>query len=863
MHSKHIRKIVISLFISLFLTFQSWATPLPPLELPVEIQQEFIRIYETTDAALPSQLSPMLELFPEYREQLVRYLGVDANLKRQSLVADLANASERERDSWFNRHSNKIIGTSAILAGIAIANSRSDTSSDSKNTKTPDPIKPQIPIPIPIDPAQFRTAEFNANWGNAAIKAEHAYARGATGEGIIVAVVDTGVDIDHMQLANNITPGGDVVRAGGPRMTDMSTHGTHVAGTIAAVRDGQGMHGIAPESQILPVKVFGEDGLNARQNIDRQIEVGVNISNNSWSYITGPVGAERGYTIDDMNDQSRENFRNNVATIYAEAVRSGIIFVFSAGNNGSGNLEAAANPQIMAALPLLAPELQGQWLAVVNIRDNGTISNGSHRCGHAQAWCLAAPGSAVYSTTPGNEYGFKSGTSMAAPHVSGALALLMDLFPTLTPAQITERALVSADKSGIYADSATYGQGLIDLQAASNPIGGLFIEVASGQILSLDEVRMNESPAMGNALMAALSKFDLVLKDDLNAPFVLNAEILQQEQGHKRIDTNSYLQRLEQENNTHQVNTDDGLQLRYSNSNNTSSHSKLGNVQALKALGKDTEISASLNTDTSWSQGLLRMQPLLQNNSMTQAFSNPYLSLDSPASGAGLHWTLDDNWHSAVQVNVSSVSERFDDRSSGKKQHSLQTEWAYHADNGLHASLQLGLLNEQQRLLGSQSDGWIGEGQTNTWFGGVNLSLPLSENWQMFGRYNTGLSQLDGGRWLESGRLRSDSFTVGMFGQSTPQLQYGALVYQPLRLRGGKTSMQLSTRLNADNSVSLDRVNLQLKAEGRHMEYELFMRYELPAWQLSFKGSMLHIVDYQNQPGNNESLLMINAGLQY
>lgn len=73
----------------------------------------------------------------------------------------------------------------------------------------------------------------------------------------------------------------------------------------------------------------------------------------------------------------------------------------------------------------------------------------------------------------------------------------------------------------------------------------------------------------------------------------------------------------------------------------------------------------------------------------------------------------------------------------------------------------------------------------------------------------------------------------------------------------------MPTRLNADNSVSWNKVDMDLKAGGRHMEYELFMRYELPAWQLSFKGSLLHIADYQNQPGNNDNLLLINAGWRY
>lgn len=654
-------------------------------------------------------------------------------------------------------------------------------------------------------------------------------------------------------------------------MTDGNGHGTHVAGTIAAARNGQGMHGVAPDSQILPIKylhdgVAGSETLDTSDALRRQIDLGARISINSWGErVDVAEGGYRSRTLPDLDINQRAYYRDSVATLYREAQQAGLIFVFAAGNNTTGDTSVAGNSSLYAALPVIAPDLQGQWLAVVNIREDGHISDGSHRCGDAQAWCLAAPGSWVYSSVPGDGYGYKSGTSMAAPHVSGALALLMDLFPTLSAEQITERTLVSANKSGIYADSATYGQGLLDLQAASNPIGGLMIEANSGEVMPLDQARLRESPALGNALQAALARVNLVLKDSLDAPFVVNAAALQQEPETRttRIDTGSYLQRLEQEHSSQQLDAGNGLHLRHSAGSQGTGLAALGNVQAWQSLGKDSAISASLNTDTSWSQGLLRMQPTLHNTSMTRAFSNPYLSLDSQASGAGMHWQLDNNWRSAVQVQTSTASERFNDRSSGEQQHSVQTEWAYRADNGLHASVQLGLLNEQQRLLGSQGDAWIGQGQTRTWFSGINLSLPMNEHWQLFGRYNSGLSQLDGGRWLESGRMRSDSFTLGVLAQSSPQLQYGALAYQPLRLRGGKTSLQMPTRLNADNSVSWDKVDMQLKADGRHMEYELFMRYELPAWQLSFKGSLLHIADYQNQPGNNGNLLMINAGWRY
>lgn len=71
-----------------------WATPLPPEELPAEIQSEFIRLYELPDEALAQQLEPTLDIFPEYREDLLRYLAQEASVERQSLLAQWASSAK-------------------------------------------------------------------------------------------------------------------------------------------------------------------------------------------------------------------------------------------------------------------------------------------------------------------------------------------------------------------------------------------------------------------------------------------------------------------------------------------------------------------------------------------------------------------------------------------------------------------------------------------------------------------------------------------------------------------------------------------------------------------------------------------------
>lgn len=161
--AQHSRPALLALAISSGLSTLCWAAPMPPVELPAEIQREFIRIYEMPDAGLPSQLVPMLEIFPEYREQLMRYLSEDASAERQALLADLAEASQEERISWFARRSNQLLLAGSVLAGaIAASQSSGGSSAGSSVATTPqpapvppatNPVQPVPPAPEPAPPA--------------------------------------------------------------------------------------------------------------------------------------------------------------------------------------------------------------------------------------------------------------------------------------------------------------------------------------------------------------------------------------------------------------------------------------------------------------------------------------------------------------------------------------------------------------------------------------------------------------------------------------------------------------------------------------------------------------------------------------
>jgi subtilisin family serine protease len=153
-------------------------------------------------------------------------------------------------------------------------------------------------------------------------------------------------------------------------------------------------------------------------------------------------------------------------------------------------------------MPYYLTELLGHSLAVVSVdSETGVIADSSNRCGVAKDFCLAAPGGNIViayttsATDPGlydstdscvldnSCYAVGGGTSYAAPFVSGGLALLAQHFGNqLGNTEILQRVLMTADKSGIYADQSVYGQGLMDLDAASKPVGSTMVATS----ISLD-----------------------------------------------------------------------------------------------------------------------------------------------------------------------------------------------------------------------------------------------------------------------------------------------------------------------------------------------------------------------------------------
>lgn len=226
------------------------------------------------------------------------------------------------------------------------------------------------------------------DWGHKIIGAEFAQ-KYSQGEGVKVAVLDSGC-ASHVDLDENVLPGAATV-AGCVDWDDKNGHGTHVAGIIAALANNIGVIGVAPKCKIVPIKVLGDNGLgNMKSIVDgvyKAIELKVDII--SMSLGTYKNHPELHKAVREANDK-------------------GIIIVASAGNN----------PNKPITYPAAYPEV----IAVSALDQSGKRAVFAAKGDELDA---SAPGVEVYSTYLNNQYALLSGTSQAAPYISGMCAVLL------------------------------------------------------------------------------------------------------------------------------------------------------------------------------------------------------------------------------------------------------------------------------------------------------------------------------------------------------------------------------------------------------------------------------------------------------
>lgn len=790
-------------------------------------------------------------------------------------------------------------------------------SSNQDNSKPPwNSFADQIQDPSNLNDlaTQFETDEYEAMGALAMINASSAYARGATGAGIAVGVIDSGVYEEHIEFAqgsdNKVEYAGSDYSSGNPRSDDAIGHGTLVAGIIAANRDGTlvssgiNMHGVAFDAGILAYEIplgsgsgpydpldveqinFSDDNYFANRfnTMADQVDI-INLSFGFsgvvTSYTAAQVESAFGLTIDALAQQNKSRSERS-------------IFVFSAGNawneiDDEGNTVDADSPELMPGLPYLFPELKDHMLAVAAVDDKGEIAFYSNRCGVAADYCLVAPGGGdgngngnvetderIWGPTPPDSgaeagvhyYGGAIGTSFAAPVVSGSLALLKQMFPTVGNHELAARLLTTANKTGIYSDSSIYGQGLLDLDAATRPVGAL--GVASGNSLNsgLSDIGANtisvSGAGLGNSLVSALQGHTMALFDQQGFPFLSDASQLVQQS--LPLSAVSRLQHHEQ-----QLSNGTRLQLGKSSSLMTNPGSGLQSDYLALQFGSRPNAYADhqntidrfmgINANPGWFFGVYADAFVTPDQSRDDSsFTAPWLSFarNGWSSGGAMDLGL-----GKLRIGMFEGSQfknsATDDLLTGHSEHHSNGSLLEYAlwSPAFSLNFQRGFISEDDSFLGASFGQNLGQlKNSGTEFFGLNGHVQLNSNWQgIFAVYlGTTESGLGGNGLVENSGLfnldnsvNSNSWSLGL--NSSPDWQtddrLSISLHQPLRVQSGQGSLQLATGRTTDRQVIYETVNFDLQPQGREQQLELLYQFKLGDIRAATR------VEYTYQPHHN------------
>jgi subtilisin family serine protease len=312
------------------------------------------------------------------------------------------------------------------------------------------------------------------------IHAENAWQVTTGNRSVVVGVIDTGIDYRHQDLAANIyrnpreIPGNGIDDDGNGFVDDVrgwdfanddndpdddAGHGTHVAGTIGAVgNNGVGVVGVAWSVSLVPIKFLGADGSGSTSDaiaaIEYATEIGAVITNNSWG------GAP---------------FSQSLSDAIEDAGAAGSLFVAAAGNDAGNDDLVPHYPSGYAAANIVSVAATDRHDLLASFSNYG-----------ASSVDLAAPGVEITSTLPGGQYGLASGTSMAAPHVTGAAALLKSVEPQIGVTELKSRLLTLADPLPSLAGRTVSGGRLNAFLSVSGPE-----TIPPGAVLDLAAVSSN------------------------------------------------------------------------------------------------------------------------------------------------------------------------------------------------------------------------------------------------------------------------------------------------------------------------------------------------------------------------------------
>lgn len=737
-----------------------------------------------------------------------------------------------------NRFSLVVLGISAALVVASCGGGGGNNNPTPPPVVAPPPAPPPDPAPDPDPvppPENFNTTEYRQNYGLGAINAIAAYEDGLSGDGIIVAVIDNGIDqSSDADLASNLSPASTDIIASRNDLFNDDPHGTIVAGVVAAQKNNFGTHGVAYEAEILAIRADSPDFCD----------------DDGCSFLDPDLARAVDYAVAndaDIINLSLAGDAPNTAGLDAaldRAIDAGLIIVFAAGNDAEDDPDRST-------LYALRNEANGQALIVGATDENDAIwvyddpdtlgpDGGSNKAGpNAQGVFVVAPGSEISSGCEGNACWVASGTSMAAPHVAGAAALLLEEFPNLTAREVVEILLSSAQDLGAAGPDAVYGMGLIDLEAALEPIGPMSVTTQGGERIALAEGGIMVSAAFGDALTtspnAVATLGNILATDSYDRTYTMHLGVMNAGLPNARFDLSTRAHsRIYSRQTAVKV---DGLglvQFSYTDSwgafdeadlfphLNRDRKSLIENVSLRLHHQLDEATTLSLHHGAALQDGFMNLNQ--QQGASLFARSNAFMRFAEDGTGMSLSRSLNAKTRLSVLATYADYQPVENARRLSRSMGAIQLD--HQVTDRFAAALRVGSIHEDGSTLNMVANGaYDAFSKADTVFATVNmayaidrLSINLSAS---YGSTRTGKSK--GDFFTDVSTLHSTAFSLSAHWKTKAPghfLSFG--VSQPLRVENGHVMVNAPTGRNLTTELfSYSEVALPLSPSGREIDIEI------------------------------------------
>jgi len=366
------------------------------------------------------------------------------------------------------------------------------------------------------------SAEYNASWGPAGTNVQIAWQHGATGAGVTVSVIDDGIDPNHPEFTGRVSPDSIDIFGGRNKLTSDETHGSAVAAIIAGNYNNSQTVGLAFDATILSIRA--DDNSGTGSFLESTLA-------NAVDYATAHNARVINLSLGSSSATSAA-----LSDAISRATAAGVILVFSAGNEGRTGATQADYPGFLATNPGVS---HGLIMIAGGLNLDGTVNPSSNPPGAAANWYMTAPGWQIVVPDfgqPGGDPKFENcftapvgavcqiqGTSFAAPQIAGALALVLQAFPGLTPQQVVDLLFTTADDTGAAGTDSLNGRGRLNIGRAFQPVGNLSAPLSSNAAPISPTTPIGViGPAFGDGLTRDVGVWTVAAFDSYGRNFPVN-----------------------------------------------------------------------------------------------------------------------------------------------------------------------------------------------------------------------------------------------------------------------------------------------------------------------------------------------------